>query len=111
MSLLAPYSPPHLHLYREAAAGGGHRGGGAAILQGDVLDDGKAKTRAAQTARAALVDAVETLEEMGEMMLGHACAVVGVGEGVVEIDDNARHDAHKAVAGHRGEYAAQPVAR
>ena len=41
-----------------------------------VLHDGESQTRAAVLAAAALVDAHETLEELGQVLVGHPFAVV-----------------------------------
>lgn len=72
------YAQPDL--YGESSSGSLLGSGGAPVLQGDVLDDGKTKTRAAEAARTTLVDAVETLEDVRQMLLWDAGTVVGEGE-------------------------------
>ena len=61
--------------------------------EGDVLDDGKAQAGAAVLAGAVGMDAVEALEEAGEVLGGDAAAVVGDGEeGGAILDPEAEGD-------------------
>lgn len=48
----------------------------SAVKQDDVLDDGEPETGAAALAGTALIDAVETLEDMGQVFLGDPHPIV-----------------------------------
>ena len=70
------------------------------MQNGNVLDDGKSKSRAAEGAASSLVDAVEPLKEPRQVFFGNADAVVGHADKDVF---PARADAHVdlAAVGHR----------
>ena len=45
--------------------------------QDGVLDDGESQSRSAQLSGSSLVDAVESLEQMRQMLLRNSCSIVG----------------------------------